>query len=205
MTDELKGHDTMTKQARKFPQIKIRPTGDRFAVRWIHGIGKPAHRAIVPTLEIANAIREAVKAGGDGWRALASATSPAAAGDGQADAIRAMSDAVTSGLVSWADIEREVLRLRLARQERIDRVLERVAGGQTVQAVDPAVAVLRAAKGGAARAANMTPERRAEISRKAANSRWRAVAAANEVRPALPPAEVTDDAPEEAQGGADGV
>lgn len=179
---------------RKYPQIRIRSIGDRFAVRWILGAGKPAHRAVVPTFAIAAAVRDAVRAGDDGWRALAGATMPPAEADGQADALAAIHDAVAAGLVSWQDVEREVTSLRTVRADRADRQ-RRIAAGEPVQNITPAVAAARAAKGGKARASNMTPERRREIATKAAASRWKAVAAANEVPPALPPAVVTTDDP----------
>jgi hypothetical protein len=57
-------------------------------------------------------------------------------------------------------------------------MIARIATGETTEPLpaddgkDPAAKAL-GKKGGAARAASMTPERRAEIARKAAGSRWR--------------------------------
>jgi hypothetical protein len=183
----------MTK-SRKFPQIRIRPSGDRFAVRWQTAAGKPVHRAVVATNEIAIAIRDAVRAGHDGWSVLADTVhtythatievkEPDAGNPDRTAALASVDAAVSSGLVTWPDVVAAVDRVVVTRQERLDRVRERVASGRVVQAIDPATASARAAKGGAARAANMTPERRAEIARKAALTRHAKNAKAHEVSP----------------------
>jgi hypothetical protein len=51
----------------------------------------------------------------------------------------------------------------------------RIATGEETEELDPvkSAAAELGARGGKARAAKMTPQKRAEIARKAANSRWR--------------------------------
>ena len=52
------------------------------------------------------------------------------------------------------------------------RIVDLTTGEQTDDILEPTPEEERAAKGGAARAAKLTPEERSEIARKAARARW---------------------------------